>query len=114
MLVIDAFLTLLTWLPYNIYPSIMENRNLMTSDMDTIQFRVTVFHVLTAMMLTNVFSTPIVYLIFNRHFRVRTTFIYYLLLLFHLYFSCFTRISDDVRIYDQVCAYKTLLLPTCI
>ena len=87
MLVIDAFLTLLTWLPYNIYPSIMENRNLMTSDMDTIQFRVTVFHVLTAMMLTNVFSTPIVYLIFNRHFRVRTVYIDYLLLLFHLYFS---------------------------
>ena len=68
MLVVDSFATLLTWLPFNIYPAVVETLGLTKLDDSSNIFRV--FRVLTALMLTNVFSTPIVYFVFNTNFRV--------------------------------------------
>lgn len=73
MLVVDSFLTLVTWLPYNIYPPVIEAAARSKADVyDDPSADIRGFRILTALMLTNVFSTPIVYFIFNRHFRVST------------------------------------------
>ena len=71
MLVVDSFLTLVTWLPYNIYPPVIEAAARSKSDVyDDPSADIRGFRILTALMLTNVFSTPIVYFIFNRNVRV--------------------------------------------
>ena len=71
MLMIDAFLTLATWLPWNLYMVIADSLGSTFSSIYTEREIFSIGVVLTGVMLTNVFTTPIVYYIFNRNFRVR-------------------------------------------
>ena len=71
MLVIDAFLTLITWLPYQIFSAVYESsQSEIQYTPEEIEDIVRIHQILTILMLTNTFSTPIVYFIFNRNFRV--------------------------------------------
>ena len=70
MLMVDAFLTLATWLPYALYRTI----TLFLGDYfyDAYSWH-TIFvfeEILFTLMMTNMFSTPIVYFVFNKSFRV--------------------------------------------
>lgn len=72
MLVVNAFLTLSTWLPFNLYIAILENHIEEFWNKYTLRQLFTMDTVLIGVLLTNAFTTPIVYYIFNRHFRVCT------------------------------------------
>ena len=69
MLVIDASVTLVTWLPFNLLYSISGGveslENLTTRQIFILD------SLLLGLMMTNVFSSPVIYIIFNRAFRVR-------------------------------------------
>ena len=72
MLVVDAFLTLVTWLPSNVYSSMAETSQVNVNySLEQLQMLIKVFQFLTVLMLSNAFTTPIVYFIFNKNFRVR-------------------------------------------
>ena len=66
MLVIDAFLTILTWMPEEIF-YLMVLGGFRLQDMKK---HLIVVIVLQGLSLTNVFSTPIVYYLFNNNFKV--------------------------------------------
>ena len=70
MLVVDAFMTVLTWLPYYLFYSITLSffSHIRASYSERQTFALDVF--MFALIMTNAFSTPIVYFVFNRHFRV--------------------------------------------
>ena len=70
MLVIDAFLTLITWLPYNVYEIIADGLGGDIFDSYTTEQLDVMSRTLVVIVITNMFSTPIVYFTFNRHFRV--------------------------------------------
>ena len=72
MLVVNAFLTLSTGLPFNLYIAILENHIEEFWNKYTLRQLFTMDTVLIGVLLTNAFTTPIVYYIFNRHFRVCT------------------------------------------
>ena len=67
---VDAFLTLVTWLPKALYWPIIQHLGDSLYDTHSWHTILTVEEVLLAIMLTNMFSTPIVYFLFNRGFRV--------------------------------------------
>ena len=74
MLVVDAFLTILTWIPEEIFylmivVSLEEHLEM--------KKQYTIAVVLQGLSLTNVFSTPIVYYLFNNNFKVNTEIITY-------------------------------------
>ena len=66
MLVIDAFLTILTWTPEVIF-FLMDRTGGFKGSMKKY---LTIVIVLQGLSLTNVFSTPIVYYVFNNNFKV--------------------------------------------
>ena len=66
MLVIDAFLTILTWMPEELF-YLMVLGGFRLQDMKK---HLIVVIVLQGLSLTNVFSTPIVYYLFNNNFKV--------------------------------------------
>ena len=66
MLVIDAFLTILTWMPEEIF-YLMVLGGFRLQDMKK---HLIVVIVLQGLSLTNVFSTSIVYYLFNNNFKV--------------------------------------------
>ena len=66
MLVIDAFLTILTWMPEEIF-YLMVLGGFRLQDMKK---HLIVVIVLQGLSLTNVFSTSIVYYLFNNKFKV--------------------------------------------
>ena len=70
MLVIDALLTVATWLPYNLCLAVTASYGVEIYKMYTLRTLLTVDAVLKGVMFTNAFSTPVVYFIFNKHFRV--------------------------------------------
>ena len=74
MLVIDAFLTVLTWMPEVIYFLMIIGG--FKEDMEAKIFW-TISVVLQGLSLTNVFSTPIVYYLFNNNFKVNKKIITY-------------------------------------
>ena len=67
MLAVDAFLTVTTWLPYRIYDSLVVSLYDNPYRNETLDI---VYSVLTLLKLTNAFTTPVVYFIFNKYFRV--------------------------------------------
>ena len=71
MLVVDAIVTLVTTLPFNLYLSIVFANE--ESFFSTYSFReiFTMDVLLSGIMLTNCFTSPIVYYTFNNSFRVR-------------------------------------------
>ncbi|XP_067942901.1 C3a anaphylatoxin chemotactic receptor-like [Watersipora subatra] len=72
MLMADAFTTLITWLPYNIW---LLTAELMSPSYFEAFPKGKVYLVYTALfftMATNTFSTPVVYFTFNRYFRMDT------------------------------------------
>ena len=72
MLVVDAMVTLATWLPHNIYTAATEA---LGDDLYVIYTERHVWvmdTVFSALMATNAFSTPVIYFIFNKQFRVNT------------------------------------------
>ena len=76
MLVVDAILTLITWMPYNIYSTVFQLSQVNTQySRDEHIKGVQTFQILSILMLTNVFSTRIVYAIFNRNFRVSNSYL---------------------------------------
>ena len=70
MLVIDAFLTLATWLPINIYITVIGSIGKPFYRAHTWKQIFTIDACLFGLMMTNGFTTPIVYFIFNSNFRV--------------------------------------------
>ena len=72
MLVVDGLLTVATWLPYNIFLPLIVTMNQELEAMYRRKDIMTIETVLGAIMFTNVFSTPFVYFIFNKSFRVST------------------------------------------
>ena len=70
MLMIDTFLTLITWLPYHMYISIAGGIKPSIDNTTNLKEVYTIKLFLTTVSLTNCFSTPIVYFIFNGNFRV--------------------------------------------
>ena len=67
---VDAFLTVGTWLPSKIADNTSDEYQNALSNAYT-ERRVFVIAVgLVGLLLTNVFTTPIIYFIFNRQFRV--------------------------------------------
>ena len=66
MLAADALLTIITWLPEEIYYFLMVEGMAPQTTLQNISLRVA----FQGLSLTNVFSTPIVYFIFNSGFRV--------------------------------------------
>ncbi|XP_067942731.1 putative neuropeptide Y receptor 11 [Watersipora subatra] len=68
MLVVDAFLTLVAWLPQNLYFTIFTNYEAGFSEFTTQTFVLDACF--AALISTNTFSTPIVYFIFNKYFRM--------------------------------------------
>ena len=71
MLMADAIVTLITWLPYNLYIAITDSfyDPLMVKHSKRQIYTIDVC--LLATMLSNCFTSPIVYYIFNLSFRVR-------------------------------------------
>ena len=69
MLVIDASVTLVTWLPFNLLYSI--SGGVESLENLTIRQIFILDSLLLGLMMTNVFSSPVIYIIFNRAFRVR-------------------------------------------
>ena len=70
MLVIDAFLTLTTWLPVHLYVSVIGFTGEQFYEAYTLKEILTTNAWLFGLMITNAFTTPIVYFIFNSNFRV--------------------------------------------
>ena len=68
MLVVDAFLSLLAWLPQDLYFALLSDADAELSMYDT--NLLTIDASLAALISTNAFTTPVVYLIFNENFRV--------------------------------------------
>ncbi|XP_067939471.1 QRFP-like peptide receptor [Watersipora subatra] len=66
MLAIDAFLTLCTWLPYNI---MITSGSKILSKLGTERWARQTLLALQCLLLTNSFSSPVVYFIFNPNFR---------------------------------------------
>lgn len=66
MLVIDAFLTLFTWMPLKVYYA-FNGSDVFSKEAFIVKV------VLSSLFATNVFTTPIVYFIFNKYFRVSVT-----------------------------------------
>ena len=84
MLVVDAFLTLVTWIPISLYASVVEIIQLDDYSFEQLQRLIKVYQFLKVLMLTNAFTTPIVYFIFNKNFRVSLVPSYsYVVLLVH-------------------------------
>ncbi|XP_067942582.1 neuromedin-B receptor-like isoform X2 [Watersipora subatra] len=67
MLMVDAFLTLATWLPNTMYYTVVQYQN-KPPEFTEEEFVVEV--VLAGLTCTNAFSTPLVYLTFNNYFRM--------------------------------------------
>ena len=70
---VDAFLTLATWLPYNLYVTILENHIDEFLKKYTGRQIFAMDATLVGIMVSNAFTTPVVYFIFNQHFRVSST-----------------------------------------
>ena len=70
MLVFDAVLTVTTWLPFNLYLAISAGFGYSFLQMYTIRQVLTMEAILRGIMLTNLFSTPVVYFASNSNFRV--------------------------------------------
>ena len=75
MIGIDGLLTVTTWLPYNLYLAITASYGLEFFTMYSIQTVLIVEAILKGIMFTNAFSAPVVFFIFNSHFRVNILFI---------------------------------------
>ena len=74
MLVVDSILTIIAWLPNKIFWCIFNSREdvyKLFGDKDATISKA----VLTGILLTNTFTTPLVYFSFNKNFRVSYTFI---------------------------------------
>ncbi|XP_067943107.1 growth hormone secretagogue receptor type 1-like [Watersipora subatra] len=72
MLAVDTFLTLVTWLPHAIHTSVTAAKkdNTPSGIVELSSKDFVLEGCLSALVCTNAFSTPIVYMIFNKHFRV--------------------------------------------
>ncbi|XP_067942691.1 growth hormone secretagogue receptor type 1-like [Watersipora subatra] len=82
MLSVDAFLSLVTLLPHDLYYAARQSSGL---DLSTYSVDVlTTDVVLAALTCTNAFSTPVVYLIFNKYFRM-----------------------DVKKLFRKICCYNT-------
>jgi hypothetical protein len=69
MLVVDASVTLITWLPHNLFISLKLSYPALFELYIWSQIAVTQ-DTLIAIVFTNSISTPLIYLIFNKAFRV--------------------------------------------
>ena len=69
MLMVDALLTLATWLPYTLYALIVAHIDGFYDNYSP-KTVVSLEQSLFLLMMTNMFSTPVVYFVFNRNFRV--------------------------------------------
>ena len=76
MLVVDAILTLITWLPASIYLAVVHHIGASFFKAHTPIQLITITSCLIGLMMTNAFITPIVYFIFNSNFRVSTLWLY--------------------------------------
>ncbi|XP_067939444.1 growth hormone secretagogue receptor type 1-like [Watersipora subatra] len=72
MLLVNAFLSLSTWLPYNVYNSFTVSNAEKFYSPERYQQTLNVEMSLAALLASNSYSTPIIYFIFNSNFRAKT------------------------------------------
>ena len=111
MLMADAIVTLITWLPFNLHLSITSSIQEQMTQWYSERERFSMDIVLLCIMLSNCFTSPIVYYTFNVSFRVSARIINYITT---YEWVCSMQVYVCTHVLTYTCAYIHTCIQMCM